>query len=161
MSLSLRSVSFASLRQHRWLRRAAVALATLIVVWLVTWLAVPSLAKGPLERIASEQLGRPLTVGTIEFTPWTLEITLRDIAIGGAQGGPPQLTIARIYADAELQSLLRLAPVVDALTIDAPHLRLAHLTDGHYDVDDILARLTAPATNPPAAPCGWRCTTSR
>ena len=152
MSLSLRSVSFASLRQHRWLRRAAVALATLIVVWLVTWLAVPSLAKGPLERIASEQLGRPLTVGTIEFTPWTLEITLRDIAIGGAQGGPPQLTIARIYADAELQSLLRLAPVVDALTIDAPHLRLAHLTDGHYDVDDILARLTAPSDKPASGP---------
>ncbi len=152
MSLSLRSVSLASLRQHRWLRRAAVALAALIVLWLVTWLAVPPLAKGPLERIASEQLGRPLTVGAIEFTPWTLEVTLRDIAIGGAQGGPPQLTIARIYADAELQSLLRLAPVVDALQIDAPHLRLTHLSDGHYDVDDILARLTAPSDKPASGP---------
>jgi misacylated tRNA(Ala) deacylase len=102
------------------------------------------LAKGPLERIASEQLGRPVTVGAIEFTPWTLELTLRDIAIGGAQGGPPQLQIARIYADAELQSLVRLAPVVDALAIDAPHLRLTHLSDGHYDVDDILAAARRP-----------------
>ena len=152
MPLSLPSFSIASSRQQRWLRLAVGALAALIVWWLVSWLAIAHLAKGPLERIASEQLGRPVTVGAIEFTPWTLELTLRDIAIGGAQGGPPQLQIARIYADAELQSLVRLAPVVDALAIDAPHLRLTHLSDGHYDVDDILARLTAPSDKPASGP---------
>ena len=152
MPLSLPSFSIASSRQQRWLRLAVGALAALIVWWLVSWLAIAHLAKGPLERIASEQLGRPVTVGAIEFTPWTLELTLRDIAIGGAQGGPPQLQIARIYADAELQSLVRLAPVVDALAIDAPHLRLTHLADGRYDVDDILARLAAPSDKPASGP---------
>ncbi|ART54118.1 hypothetical protein CBP36_16835 [Acidovorax carolinensis] len=145
-------MSLATLRHHRWVRRGLWALLALLLLWLLSWLSVPALVKGPLERIASEQLGRPLTVGAIEFTPWTLEVTLRDIAIGGAQGGPPQLTIARVYADAELQSLLRLAPVVDALEIDAPHLRLTHLSDGHYDVDDILARLTAPSDKPASGP---------
>ena len=58
MPISQRSVSFATLRQHRWFRPAARALAGLIALWLVTWLAIPPLAKGPLERIASEQLGR-------------------------------------------------------------------------------------------------------
>jgi len=144
--------SLVTLRHHRWVRRGLWALLALVLLWLLSWLSVPALAKGPLERIASEQLGRPVTVGAIEFTPWTLEVTLRDIAIGGAQGGPPQLEIARIYADAELQSLLRLAPVVDALAIDAPHLRLTHLSDGHYDVDDILARLTAPGDKPASGP---------
>ena len=96
MPLSLPSFSIASSRQQRWLRLAVGALAALIVIWLVSWLAIAHLAKGPLERIASEQLGRPVTVGAIEFTPWTLELTLRDIAIAGAQGGPPQLQIARI-----------------------------------------------------------------
>lgn len=144
--------SLVTLRHHRWVRRGLWALLALVLLWLLSWLSVPALAKGPLERIASEQLGRPVTVGAIEFKPWTLEVTLRDIAIGGAQGGPPQLEIARIYADAELQSLLRLAPVVDALAIDAPHLRLTHLSDGHYDVDDILARLTAPTDKPASGP---------
>ena len=144
--------SLDTLRHHRWVRRGLWALLALLLLWLLSWLSVPALVKGPLERVASEQLGRPVTVGAIEFTPWTLEVTLRDIAIGGAQGGPPQLAIARIYADAELQSLLRLAPVVDALTIDAPHLRLTHLSDGHYDVDDILARLSAPSDQPASGP---------
>ena len=153
--------SIDTLRHHRWVRRGLWALLALVLLWLLSWLSVPALVKGPLERLASEQLGRPVTVGAIEFTPWTLEVTLRDIAIGGAQGGPPQLEIARIYADAELQSLVRLAPVVDALAIDAPHLRLTHLSDGHYDVTTSSPGSPPPATNRPAAPHGWRFTTWR
>lgn len=148
MPISLRSVSFATLRQHRWFRPAVRALAGLIGLWLVTWLAVPPLVKGPLERIASEQLGRTVTVGGIDFRPWSLEFALRDVAVAGANGAPPQLTIGRIYADGELQSLLRLAPVVDAFTIDNPVLRITHLGDGRYDVDDIIAKVTAPKSEP-------------
>ncbi len=148
MPISLRSVSFSTLRQHRWFRPAARALAGLIGLWLLTWLAVPPLLKGPLERIASEQLGRTVTVGGIDFQPWSLEFALRDVAVAGAHGAPPQLTIGRIYADGELQSLLRLAPVVDAFTIDNPVLRITHLGEGRYDVDDIIARVTAPKSEP-------------
>lgn len=145
MPISLRPVSFASLRQHRWFRPVVRALVGLIVFWLVAWIAVPPLAKGPLERAASEQLGRPVTVGAVDFKPWSLEFVLRDVAVAGNEGAPPQLTIGRIYADGELQSLLRWAPVVDAFTIENPVLRLTHQGDGRYDVDDILAKLTAPA----------------
>lgn len=148
MPISLRSVSFASLRQHRWFRLAVRALAGLVILWLLTWLAVPPLVKGPLERIASEQLGRTVTVGGIDFQPWSLEFALRDITVAGANGAPPQLTIGRIYADGELQSLLRLAPVVDAFTIENPALRITHLGDGRYDVDDIIAKVTTPPSEP-------------
>ncbi len=148
MPISLRSVSFATLRQHRWFRPAVRALVAVIALWLVTWLAIPPLAKGPLERMASEQLGRTVTVGGIDFRPWSLEFALRDVAVAGADGAPAQLTIGRIYADGELQSLLRLAPVVDAFTLENPVLRITHLGDGRYDVDDIIAKVTAPATEP-------------
>ena len=148
MPISPRSVSFASLRQHRWFRPALRAVAALIVLWLVTWLAVPPLAKGPLERIASERLGRAVTIGAIDFQPWSLEFALRDVAVAGANGAPPQLTIGRIYADGELQSIVRMAPVVDAFTIENPVLRITHLGDGHYDVDDIIAKVTAPPSEP-------------
>lgn len=148
MPSSPRPVSFASLRQHPWLRIAARALAALAALWLLLWLAVPPLLKGPLERAASAQLGRAVTVGAIDFKPWTLELALTDVAVAGAGGAPPQLTIARIYADGELQSLLRLAPVVDAFTVENPALRITHLGDGRYDVDDIIAKVTAPPAEP-------------
>jgi flagellar motor protein MotB len=39
-------------------------------------------------------------------------------------------------------SLWKLAPVVADLELKAPHLRVKRLADGHYDIDDIIARLT-------------------
>ena len=44
-----------------------------------------------------------------------------------------------------LSNVLRLAPVVETVTLDAPRLRLVHLGGGKYDIDDILARLDKPA----------------
>lgn len=145
MRVSMPSVPLpAPLRHWRWRRTAIRTLAALAALWLTTWLAVPALLQSPLERAASAQLGRAVTVGEIDFRPWSLELTLRDIAVAGADGAPPQLTIDRIYADLELQSLLRLAPVVDAFTVENPALRVTHHGGGRYDVDDILARLARP-----------------
>ncbi len=143
-----------ALRQRRWFKPATRALAALLGVWALSWLSVPALVKGPLERLASEQLGRTVTVGSLDFKPWSLELTLRDIAVAGAKGaeGQAQLTIGRVYVDAELQSLLRLAPVVDAFTVENPVLRLTHLGQGRYDVDDVIAKLTAPKDEPAPPP---------
>lgn len=142
------------LRQSRWFKPATRALAALLGVWALSWLSVPALVKGPLERLASEQLGRTVTVGSLDFKPWSLELTLRDIAVAGAKGteGPAQLTIGRVYVDADLQSLLRLAPVVDAFTVENPVLRLTHLGQGRYDVDDVIAKLAAPKDAPETPP---------
>lgn len=63
---------------------------------------------------------------------------------GGVANASPQFFVKRFYIDAELQSLVRLAPVVDAIEVSAPHLSLSLLGEGHYDVDDILARLSQP-----------------
>ncbi len=136
-----------------WLRRARWALGGLLVVWVLAWLAVPPLAKRLIEEKGSAALGRKLTVGDVAFRPWSLELTLTDIAVAGADGKSAQLHVDRVYVDAELESLLRLAPVLDAVTVDAPTLHLRHRGDGHYDVDDILETLDkAPASSQPAAP---------
>ena len=58
-----------------------------------------------------------------------------------AKRGRPQLSIQRLCVKAELESLLRLAPVIDAITVDSPVLLLTHLGDGRYDIDDILDKL--------------------
>ncbi len=125
------------------------AAAGLLGLWAVAWLAVPPLVKSQAIKAAGEQLGREVTIGAISFSPWTLELTVNDLVVAGQGAGPPQLAIKRIYMDAELQSLLRLAPVVDAVTVDGVSARLRHLGGGKYDIDDILARI---ASLPPAKP---------
>ncbi|WP_418145489.1 DUF748 domain-containing protein [Variovorax paradoxus] len=143
----------ASLKQNKWVRRGIVALLVLLALWVIAWLAVPPIAKSQLQKIASEKLGRQVTVGKIDFKPWTLELALNDLRIATADGSRPQVAVKRIYADAELQSILRLAPVIDAVTVEAPAILLTHQADGKYDIDDILAKLAAgPPPDPKAEP---------
>ncbi|MGE0329792.1 MAG: DUF748 domain-containing protein [Ramlibacter sp.] len=140
------------LKGARWARRAAWVVMGVLALWALAWLAVPPLLKRALEQSAASALGRPVQVGRVDFSPWSLELTLHDLSVAQAGGGAPQLQVRRIYIDAELQSLLRLAPVVDAVQVDAPQLRIAHLGAGRYDVDDVLARLKAPAAAGPTEP---------
>lgn len=147
-------------RSPLWRRRAAWALGALLLLWALAYAAVPVILKSQLEKIATEKLGRLVTVGAVDFKPWSLELTLRDLAIAKVSGAAPQaspqeapqLSIKRIYIDAELQSLLRLAPVADAVVVEEPAALLTHQGQGRYDIDDILERLKAPADQPAGDP---------
>ncbi len=136
----------------KWLRRFAWAGLALIVLWVLAWAIVPPLLKSQAQQRLSEMLGRSVTLGEVGFSPWSLELTLRDIVIGGAPGDPkalPLLKVARLYVDADISSVLRAAPVVEAFEIDAPELRVARTAPGHYDIDDLIARFQPTSPEPP------------
>jgi uncharacterized protein involved in outer membrane biogenesis len=135
---------------NAWLRRGVIAVAALLLLWAVAWLAVPPVLKGQAEQRLSAWLGRPVSIGRVDFAPWSLTLTLEQFRIGAADAAqPPQLEVARVMVNAELRSLLRLAPVVQAIEVDAPRLRLAHVAAGRYDIDDMLARLRPADSKPP------------
>ncbi len=148
-------------RSPLWQRRLAWAVGALLVLWALAYAAVPALVKWQMQSTVSTKLGRQVTVGAVDFKPWSLEMTVHDLAVaragvpGDAQAMPqasPQFTVKRIYIDAELQSLLRLAPVADAIAVEAPVLSVAHLGEGRYDIDDILDRLKTPEEAPAGTP---------
>jgi hypothetical protein len=135
---------------RRWARRLAWTVAALLAFWCLVWLAAPPLVKWQGQKIVTEKLGRPVRIGAVQFKPWSLELTLRDISIGGATpADPPQFAASRLYANLSLESVLRLAPVAQAIEVDGPALRLRHLGGGHFDVDDVLARLASGPKPPP------------
>ncbi len=142
-----------------WFGRAAWSVAAVLLLWLIAWAAVPPLVKWQTQSRLTELLGRTVTIGEVRFKPWTLELTLSDLAVAGAPDEPPPgetavstseplLHIARLHANLSISSVLRLVPVVQALEIDAPQLRIARLADGRYDIDDVLARIAAPQETP-------------
>ncbi len=146
--------SAAGRSRHRLLRRVLRAVAVLLGLALVLLAlaryGLPPLARSQAQKFASAQLGRSVAIGALEFTPWTLELELRDIVVATADGRSDQLRLGRVHVDAELQSLWRLAPVVDSLRIEQPRLSLTRLGSGRWDVDDILDRLSRPAGEAPA-----------
>lgn len=136
------------------MRLAAWCVVGLLAVWALAWLAVPPWLRGQLERVGAEQLGRSVTVGEIAFRPWSLQLHVRDVAVGRADApgadpkALPQMELRHLYIDMQWQSLWHLAPVVDAVEVEGLRLRLAQTSPGHYDIDDIVNRWAA---RPPAA----------
>jgi hypothetical protein len=135
-----------------WLRRLAWCVIGLMLLWIFAWLALPPLLEWQIPVQGSKALGRAVTVGAVRFKPWTLEITLADFAVAGATAGSePLLQVKQLHADLSISSLFRLAPIVEALEIDAPQLRVARTSEGHYDIDDLIKRFSS-SDAPPAQP---------
>ena len=102
-----------------WLRRLAWVVGAVLLLWVAVWLAVPPLLKWQVPLRAGEALGRTVSVGSVSFHPWTLELGLGELAIGGATPTTePLLKIAQLRANVSASSLFRLAPVIEALDVD-------------------------------------------
>lgn len=144
-------MNLASLSKNPWLRRGVFCAVGILLVWAVSWALVPSLLRHLVASRASEALGRQVSVAEVDFRPWSLELTLRDLVVRTLDGDAEQLAVERLYIDMELQSLVRLAPVLDALVVERPHLLLTHTQPGHYDIDDLIALASQPS-DPAAAP---------
>jgi hypothetical protein len=137
-----------SLFQNKWFRRLVGLVMGVLLLWALAWAAVPYILKSQLQSRASEALGRKVTVGQVDFKPWTLELEVKELQVGKASGTEPQLLIKRIYIDAALQSVFRLAPVVDRVAVDGLDLKLTHFGEGKYDIDDVIAKLNKPPDKP-------------
>ena len=135
----------------KWTRRSMWATGVLAILWVVTWLAVPPLVRWLAPSRLSAALGRDVTLGAVDFHPWSLEIVLHDLVVGPTPGAsaPPLLRVARIRANVALSSLVRRAPVIEAIDIDQARIALARSAPGHYDIDDLIRRFTP---KPDAAP---------
>lgn len=132
----------------RWWRRVAFAAAAIALLILVAWLATPPIARSQIEKRLGAALGRPVSVGQVEFAPFALRFTVRDLSVSGAASTVPLLAVDEVVADVSSASIWHRAPVLDALRVTRPRLAFTRKADGTYDVDDVMARLSAPSDKP-------------
>lgn len=136
-----------------WPRVRRIALRTvggLVALFVVAWLGVPPLAKSLAQDRLGTLLGRQVSMQAVHFNPLLWRLSVDDLVVAGAQPGQaPQMSLGHLELDVSAGSLWRRAPVVEALRVERPRLRLARVSAGHYDIDDILARLQT--GQPPSA----------
>ena len=77
-----------------WLQ-ILIAIAVPALLWSAAWFYVPPIVASQAVRAVDQQLGRRLTLGHVAFNPWTLELTLDDVALAGASAGAPPLLETR------------------------------------------------------------------
>jgi len=132
-----------------WKAGAAAIVVLLLLVLSSIWLLPWMLRQQVLPQLG-QTLGRAVTVQQMDFVPWRMELTLQGLQVAGAAAeDAPLLEIERVAVNLSLTSLWHRAPVMEALTLERPLLRLARIAEGRYSIDDLLQRLQA---GPPPAP---------
>jgi uncharacterized protein involved in outer membrane biogenesis/outer membrane protein OmpA-like peptidoglycan-associated protein len=131
----------------RWQRRVLLAVLGVLVLWGISWAALPALVQWQIEKQGTRALGRSVTVEQVIFRPWSMRLIVRGLRVAQAEPADPvtpaQLSVDEIEVNASLQSLFLWAPVADAVLVRNPQLQLTHRGQGQFDIDDVLARLTS------------------
>jgi uncharacterized protein involved in outer membrane biogenesis len=135
----------------RTLRRLALAVAALVLLVFAAVLAVPWWVSGQGMKIASQALGREVSVAVVRFQPWRLGLVMEGLKVAGqAPADPALLEVGRLDVALSTRSLWHRGLILSELQVLQPVLRLARVSEGHYDIDDLLARWGKPSAEPAA-----------
>lgn len=116
--------------------------ATVVAAYaLFGFLAVPQLLRQQGEALAGAASGRTVELGSVQFNPFTLALTLDEVRVLEADGSAAALSVDRVHANFELQSVLRGGPVLHELRVVAPRLQVVRGEDGRYNWSDLFERL--------------------
>lgn len=132
-------------RIQLWALRIVIALA---VYALAGFFGLPALVKWQLPKLASEQLGRQVTLDDMRFNPFTLSLSLSGLAVAEADGTPDAARIGQLDTDLQWRSLAYWGLVFSRLSIDAPSLRLVRVDDSQHNWSDVIARFAQSASSP-------------
>lgn len=81
------------------------------------YVGVPYAVRTVIEKNVSELLNRTVTLDDVRFNPWTWVFELSGLTIP-EEGSDPLLSLGLLRIDASSQTLFKLAPVLDEITID-------------------------------------------
>ncbi|MBU6272455.1 MAG: DUF748 domain-containing protein [Betaproteobacteria bacterium] len=142
---------------RRWIRRGLlVALALVLLLGALAaaiHLGGPALARRHLPALLGEALGRAVTLGDVEIDIARLRAAVTDLRVAEAGGGDaPAFSLARAEVELAWASLARRAPMVTALRLTEPRLRVVRQADGSLSWDDVLRRLRERPARPDEPP---------
>jgi uncharacterized protein involved in outer membrane biogenesis len=114
--------------------------------------AAPHLVRSLAEKHGSEFLGRALTLQEVSINPYTLELTVSGLKMLEANGKDEAVTLDSLTVDVEWASLFKGAPVVRAVQVERPWLRIVRLDEqGRFNFSDVLQKiLDQPPSEEPA-----------
>lgn len=134
---------------------------TLLGVLGISYLAcgyflLPVLIKTVASPAFARHLGRPVTIGQVEFDPLRIRLTLINGIIGPLLSTPtdtvdPILSFSRLSIDLEAVSLTRRAIICRELNIEQPFLHLVHSAKNQFNI----TTLVPPSTPDRNTPFAW------
>lgn len=143
------------IRYKRLIISLGVIAALIVIVGALITFWLPGYAKSQLEIRLSEVLQRPVTMTSIEIKPRTLELIVLgfrvDEKIASDKKGATLFSFSKLSVDLSIESLKQRAPVLTAITLTDPHLRLVRESKEQLNISDLLEKLGQPADEEKAA----------
>jgi hypothetical protein len=131
--------------RQRLLAALGILAGVIALFGLLGYFWLPGYAKSKLETMLSEALHRPVTVQAIEIQPFTLELTVRGFRIGekpdSVDAGSALFSVDELYANLSSASIVKRAPVVSALSIREPSIRLVREGEQRFNITDVVEEL--------------------
>ncbi|HEX7914224.1 hypothetical protein, partial [Rudaea sp.] len=109
-AVQARDRTLALRHSHRARKLALIAAIVLIVYALLGFFLVPALLQRWVDANAGKLLGRPVSVGALQFNPFTLKLGADQVHVADADGKAPFVDIDRLVLNGAWTSLLRWAP---------------------------------------------------
>ena len=123
-------------------RVLALAVGAFALYALVGFLAVPRLVLSKLPPALSAKLHRPVSLRAAKANPFTLSLTLEGLRVGEKEGPGDFVTVARLYANAQLSSVLWRGVVLREALVKAPVVSIARTGEGTFSISDLIEELS-------------------
>ena len=123
-------------------RKMLVILGAAFVIYgALGALVAPPIIRHQIASALAEKLGRPVQVDGVSVNPYTLEATVQGLRVLEPDRRSVFASFDRLDIDGSMRSLLHLAPIADAVTLDGLRVNLVRDGAAHYNFSDVIARL--------------------
>ncbi|HIE06679.1 MAG TPA: DUF748 domain-containing protein, partial [Desulfarculaceae bacterium] len=132
---------------RRW--QVLIAILLLLLIYTLSgFFLLPWVLKNQAEKRLPELLQRPVTVGQIQFNPFTLQLKINDFIVRERHDHEVFVKIDDLLLDvAGFLSLSNRALVLEQLDIQGPYCKMIRNRDLSYNFSDLLEMLKVPATD--------------
>jgi hypothetical protein len=127
-----------------------IAVAAFLLLCGIGAVAVPLVIQHVVLDRLGDAIGRQVTIERTRFNPFKLTLTASGVRVAEQDGAADFVTIERVLADLSISSVRHLAPVIEALRIEAPVMRLQRTDPARFNFSDIADRLAAAPAEPEA-----------
>ncbi len=144
----IRARSVAILRHRRTRKIAIWIVSTVAVFGILFGLIAPPLIRSLLADQLSKKLHREVSIEQIKINPYAMTIAVRGFLVKQRESPGTAFSFDELFVNLNLQSLLRVAPVIEDLRLVKPYLNLVRNTDYKYNFQDLIDEFTSGPAGP-------------
>lgn len=137
---------------RRYLIALSIVVLLIVLYSVAGFWALPYFLRSGLNDFVSSHYQRTLSIGDIQFNPFTFTLDVDELALPD-RDGQPMLAFGRLHVDLQVKSLYKLGPSFREIVVERPVVRAVIRPDGAFNLADLgKGFATKPPTAPPSKP---------